>query len=167
MALTFVPWVVGLRAGLPAVMSAIRTAVMLALALSASVPQAKESVHASPQAGERTYAQNYRDMVLATCIATAYGKDRGAAVDAGSSVSALRDWTYYDLEKSPDAVKSLVDSYLERDYRNPMVESEIKGVQFNLLKCLDLYHSKELDAQVKRLVIRPKRTYRQDNPARK
>jgi len=31
-------------------------------------------------------------------------------------------------------------------------------------KCLDLYHSKELDSLVKRVVINPRRTYRQDNP---
>jgi hypothetical protein len=31
-------------------------------------------------------------------------------------------------------------------------------------KCLALYHSKELEAQVKRFVLNPKRTYRQDNP---
>ncbi len=134
------------------------------LTLLSSGCHAKDKVITSPQAGARTYAQNYKDMVLATCIANAYKNDKGAAVDAGSSVSALRDWTYYDLEKSPDAIKSLVDSYLARDYHNPLVESEIKGVRFDFLKCLDLYHSKELDAQVKRFVINPKRTYRQDNP---
>lgn len=118
----------------------------------------------APQAGGRTYAQNYKDMVLATCIANAYSNEKNAAVDAGSSVSALRDWTYYDLEKSPDAVKSLVNSYLARDYHNPLVESEIKGVRFDLLKCLDLYHSKDLESLVKHIVINPKRTYRKDNP---
>lgn len=103
-------------------------------------------------------------MVLATCIATAYKNDQDVAIDAGSSVSALRDWAYYDLEKAPDEIKALVDRYLARDYQNPLVESEIKGVRFDFLKCLDLYHSKELDAQVERLVINPRHTYRQDNP---
>lgn len=102
-------------------------------------------------------------MVLATCIANAYKNDKDAAVDVGSSVSALRDWTEYDMNKSPDAIKSLVASYLARDYHNPLVESEIKGVRFDFLKCLDMYHSKELDAQVKRLVINPQHTDRQDN----
>ncbi len=120
----------------------------------------------SPQAGARTYAQNYKDMVLATCIANAYADERHAAIDAGSSASALRDWTYYDMEKAPDAIKSLVDGYLARDYGNPLVESEIKGVRFDFLKCLDLYHSKALQSQARRLVIRPQRTYRQDNPPR-
>jgi hypothetical protein len=102
---------------------------------------------ASPQAGARSYAQNYKDMVLASCIAQAYTNDKNAGTDAGSSVSAL------------------VDAYLARDYHNPLVEAEIKGVRFDLLKCLDLYHSKALDRLVKRVVINPGRSYRQDNPA--
>jgi len=119
--------------------------------------------HVGPEAGGRTYAQNYKDMALATCIADAYKDDENAAADSGSSVSALREWTYYDLDEAPEAIKSLVNSYLMRDYFNPIAESEVKGIRFDFLKCLDMYHSKELDAQVKRLVIRPSRTYRQEN----
>lgn len=40
-------------------------------------------------------------------------------------------------------------------YYNPLVEAEIKGVKFDFLKCLDLYHSKDLDSLVKRVVIHP------------
>ncbi|WP_297203038.1 type VI secretion system amidase immunity protein Tai4 [uncultured Pluralibacter sp.] len=119
----------------------------------------------SPQASERTYAQNYKDGVLATCIATAYAKNKEAGIDAGSSASALRDWTYYDLEQSPDAVKALVDSYLARDYSNPLAESEIKGIKFDLLKCFDLYHSAALQKLVQRVVMKPNRRWRQDHPA--
>lgn len=115
----------------------------------------------SPQAVGRTHAQNYKDMVLAHCLTQAYRHDAGVSADVGSSLSALRDWTYYDMEKSPDAVKSLVDSYLARDYANPLVESEIKGIRFDYLKCMDLYHSKALEDLVKQLVIHPKRIYRQ------
>jgi len=119
----------------------------------------------SPQASARTNAQNYKDMVLATCLANAYKGNKHAATDAGSSVSALRDWTEYDLEKAPDEIKRLVDQYLAKDYQNPLVEAEIQGVRFELLKCLDLYHSDELDSQVERLVIDPMRTYRQEPPS--
>ncbi|WP_306398071.1 type VI secretion system amidase immunity protein Tai4 [Telluria beijingensis] len=115
----------------------------------------------SPQAVARTHAQNYKDLVLANCLAQAYRNEAGASADIGSSVSALRDWTYFDMEKSPDAVKSLVDSYLARDYSNPLVESEIKGIRFDFLKCMDLYHSKALEDLVKRLVVHPKRVYKQ------
>lgn len=128
---------------------------------------AKDARITSPQASARTYAQNYKDMVLAICIANAYKSDADAATDAGSSVSALRDWTYYDMENSPDAIKSLVDKYLSRDYHNPLADAEVKGVRFDFLKCMDLYHSKELEAQVKQFVLKPNHSYRQDNPPTK
>ncbi len=117
------------------------------------------TIAAQPQAPARTHAQNYKDMVLATCIAQAYRNDAGAAVDAGSSASALRDWTYFDLDDSPAAVKALVDVYLAREYRNPLVESEVQGVRFDVLKCLDLYHSKALEALVERVVLYPSRRF--------
>jgi len=137
----------------------------LLFAFLASATHAKDEQITSPQAGVRTYAQNYKDMVLAECVATAYKDEPMVTMDAGSSASALRDWTYYDWEKNPyDMVTALVKQYLARDYFNPLVEAEIKGIRFDFLKCLDLYHSRELDALVKRVVISPKRTYRQDNP---
>lgn len=106
--------------------------------------------------------KNYKDMALATCITTAYKYDVNVGIDAGSSVSALRDWTYYDMEKSPLAVKALVEKYLARDYTNPLAESQIKGIKFDLLKCLDMYHSKELDALTKKVVTDPNHTYMQN-----
>lgn len=128
-----------------------------------SVALAEDQNRNSPNAGIRAYAQNYKDMALATCITTAYKHDADVVKDAGSSVSALRDWSSYDLEQAPFAIRELVDDYLTRDYHNPIVESEVKGVRFDLLKCLDLYHSAELAAQVERLVSDPDHTYRQDS----
>ncbi|MCB2801559.1 type VI secretion system amidase immunity protein Tai4, partial [Listeria monocytogenes] len=61
----------------------------------------------SPQAVTRTYAQNYKDMVLATCLTRAYRNDTSVATDAGSSISALRDWTYFDMDQNPDAINSI------------------------------------------------------------
>ena len=113
---------------------------LLAIMLTASAAFATDRP-SSPQSLGQSYEQNYKDMVLATCVASAYQDDKNAASDAGSSVSALRDWTNYDLEKSPDEVKALINSYLSRNYKNPLVEAEVKGVRFDFLKCLDLYHS--------------------------
>lgn len=140
----------------------LSSVIFWALTLGAQSSHATDAA-SSPQASTRTYAQNYKDMVLAECVATAYRDQPPAARDAGSSASALMDWTYFDLERNPDAGKSLVNRFLARDYRNPIVESEVKGVRFDFLKCLDLYHSKELDAQAKRFVINPKRSYELDN----
>ncbi len=118
----------------------------------------------SPQAAARIHAQNDKDMVLATCIANAYRNDKDATADTGSSVSALRDWTVYDMGKGPDAVRSPVDRYLARNYANPLTDAEVRGVRFDLLKSLDLYHSEELEAVARRLAIKPRHTYTQDNP---
>ncbi|QGZ64537.1 hypothetical protein FAZ98_19250 [Paraburkholderia acidisoli] len=96
-------------------------------------------------------------MVLATCIATAYKNDSNSAKDAGSSASALRDWTEYDLNAAPDAINALVNHYLSLDYHNPLADAEIAGVRFDLLKCLDLYHSQALSALAGRLVSAPRR----------
>ena len=116
----------------------------------------------SPEGMYRTFEKNYKDMALATCITTAYKYDVNVGIDAGSSVSAMRDWTYYDMEKSPLAVKALVEKYLARDYTTPLAESRIRGIKFDLLKCLDMYHSKELDALTKKVVTDPNHTYMQN-----
>ena len=134
------------------------TAVVFALAFWSPISFA----HTGPEAGARSYAQNYKDMALLTCITKAYSSDKNVGKDVGSSISALIDWTEYDFDKGPDAVNSLVNRYLERDYFNPLVESEVKGVKFDMLKCLDMYHSKELDTLTKKMVINPNHTYRQD-----
>jgi hypothetical protein len=138
----------------------IHTAIIISI--WSSVTQAEDQNRNSPQAGARTYAQNYKDTALATCITTAYKDDVDVAKDAGSSVSALRDWGSYDLEQGPSAIRALVNDYLDRDYHNPIVESEVQGVRFDLLKCLDMYHSEALEAQVKHWVFSRDRTYRQD-----
>ena len=146
----------------------LRPTVLSAALLSSlfAFAQPLAQVASSPQAPERTHLQNYKDMVLATCVATAYRQNSAAASDAASTVSALRDWTEYDLHHAPDAMEQLVDSFLARDYRNPLAEAESPGQQFNLLKCLDLYHSSELDAQAKRLVMRPKHSSSKDSQTR-
>ena len=131
------------------------------------VAGAQARASSGPQAPGRTYASNFKDLVLATCIATAYRREGNAGADAGSSVAALRDFTYYDLEQGGDAIRKLVDIYLERDYRHPVADVESAlAIRFDLLKCLDLYHSKALAEQARRLVDRPQRSYRQDYPVR-
>ncbi|MDR6501816.1 hypothetical protein J2785_004996 [Burkholderia ambifaria] len=139
-------------------------AVLACVALHPSVVSAKDAAQASPAASSRTYLQNFKDMVLAECLATAYKQEPGTSKDLGSSTSALRDWTYYDMERAPDVIHALVAKYLALDYRNPVVESEVGDVKFDFLKCVDMYHGKELDAAAKKLVLCPNSTYRTENP---
>ena len=113
----------------------------------------------SPEAYKRTNLQNFKDIVLGRCIAKAYRGDKSASSDAGSSASALIDWAYFDLNET-EAVHNLIDKYLSRDYFNPYDEFEIKEVKYNYLKCLDLYHSKDLKRLAKEIVSEPNETYK-------
>ncbi len=133
------------------------------LAAMAGTAYAADTLYHGPEAGGRSYAQNYKDMMLATCLAQAY-KGTQAGQDLGSSVAALRDWTYFDMDKSTEPREALVKQYLGRDYTNPLVESEVKGIRFDYLKCLDLYHSPELQKQVDAYVVGPEGTYRKSKP---
>lgn len=119
----------------------------------------------SPEAPQRTYGQNYKDMLLASCIARAYKGDSQAGKDASASAGVYIEWTLYDVEKSSASIDGIIERYLARDYSNPLVE--YRGVEFNLLKCLDMYHSKELANQVRRFVPHPNRSYRLDYPPKR
>ena len=117
-----------------------------------------------PEVASRSYAQNYKDLALASCIARAYSDEPRAAADASATAAGLEStWTNYDLEKGAGEISKLVNRYLARTYNS------IHGpqVRLDLLKCLDMYHSKELQAQVKRFVPTPGRTYKQDYPPTK
>ena len=145
-------------------MRGVRIAAVLAcIAFQPAMIVAKDGAQTSPEAGSRTYLQNFKDRVLAECLATAYEQEAGVSKDIGSSIGALRDWTCYDMERAPDVIHALVAKYLARDYRNPVVESEVGDVKFDFLKCIDLYHGKELDAATKQLVSRPNRTDRAEH----
>lgn len=110
----------------------------------------------SPQAHLRSNQQNYKDRVLAMCIASAYEKEVNAAKDASETASVLVEWLDYDAENSGKEMTDLVAQYMKRDYRYPLPQ-EYKNAQFKLLKCFDLYHSKELQKQVKRFVKKSQR----------
>ncbi len=117
-----------------------------------------------PEVASRTYAQNYKDLALSTCIAQAYAGEPKAVADAGATAGGLEStWTNYDVEKGGGEIQKLVDHYLKRQYNS------IQGpdIKLDLLKCLDMYHSKELEAQVRRYVPNSNRTYKQENPPSK
>ncbi|WP_187363182.1 type VI secretion system amidase immunity protein Tai4 [Massilia aquatica] len=121
-----------------------------ALMLSFSLPAAAGT--STVMAPSRTNAENYKDRALSACIAEAY-KGSPAGDDARITTIISLDWTYYDLDKGNRATNRLVDKYLRRDYSNPF-EGYV-GAEFKLLKCLDMYHSRELDEQVRKYVPHP------------
>lgn len=100
----------------------------------------------------RTNGVNYKDRALASCISAAY-KGSPAGEDAAIATSAFLEWTYYDDAKGNPATDELVERFLRRDYGNPV--EGYAGARFDLLKCLDMYHSPELDEQVRKYVPHP------------
>lgn len=109
----------------------------------------------TPEAVNRTFIENYKDMVFASCITKAYKGNKDVEKDTGSSVSALKDWIDYDIDKSIDKENVLINSYLSRNYFNPLAEQEVKGIKFDFLKCLDLYHSKDLETLARKVISNP------------
>lgn len=130
------------------------------LGLAPSVTIAQEEAHQGPRAAERSYGQNFKDMAFAHCLSKAYEGDEVISSDIASSHRALIDWTYFDLEKAPEAVTKLAQEYLALDYTNPLVKAEVPNVEFNYLKCLDLYHSDELNDLMLEVVPEPERSVR-------
>jgi Type VI secretion system (T6SS), amidase immunity protein len=116
------------------------------------------------EASTRTYAQNFKDAMLAACIAQIADKNSKLQRDANSTARGLLELSLYDAEKGLGEVDRLTEKYLARDYRDPIIENKNEGVRFDLAKCFDMYHSKALAAQVKRLVIKPTHTHARDYP---
>jgi hypothetical protein len=120
-----------------------------AFALCASIP----AIAADPIAAiQRDNGQNYKDRALAACISAAYKGSR-AGEDASITQRAFLEWTYYDDDNGNAATDQLVEKYLHRDYGNPV--EGYADAKFDLLKCIDMYHSKELDEQVRKYVPHP------------
>jgi hypothetical protein len=136
-------------------MSALsRLAVLLALGVSGAIASANQM---SPSAPSRQDASNFKDMVLAICVSKIYQKQSEASADAASSARALVEWTRYDADVAPDEIEKLVATFTKRDYQNPLGDNASRSSKFDFLKCLDLFHSRELESLTRRVVsARPK-----------
>lgn len=106
----------------------------------------------TPAALARTNAENYKDRALALCLAQAY-QGTAPGKDAQETMSIFLEFTYFDMEKANPALDKLIAQYLRRDYSNPV--EGYAGAKFNLLKCIDMRHSRALQEQVKKFVPHP------------
>jgi hypothetical protein len=128
-------------------MKQCRLAVVLVLASFAAAcistqTQAGPSATAPTGAANRSSEENFRDMLLARCVAQAYRHSPDALRDAGATASILVDWIRYDADASADASDAVISQFLARDYSHPLVE--YRDTRFDLLKCLDMYHSSQV-----------------------
>jgi hypothetical protein len=123
-----------------------------------------EAAAAASAVASRTQGQNFKDLALSSCIASAYATEPKAAADAGATASTVdTHWNAHDSQLASNEIAKLVDSFLKRDYSS----QHNSRIRFDLLKCLDLYHSKELDQLTKRMVAHPARSSRGARPGGK
>ncbi|MDO5681048.1 MAG: T6SS amidase immunity protein Tai4 family protein [Pelistega sp.] len=133
---------------------------VLCLGLSAPLCYAQSSSPpALPEAAHRTYAQNYKDSALAYCISIAYKNEAKASLDASHTAGAIDVWGQYDLENSTTKIPALVNQYLSRTYHS----KHDNDINYNLMKCIDLYHGPELEELVRLYVPEPNGSYKIDN----
>ena len=128
-------------------MTITRTALLVLLLLPLTHVFGADAIDAI----HRTNAENFKDRALAACMSAA-NKGSPAGDDASVTTSAFIEWTYYD-DKGNAAVDKLIQKYLGRDYSNPV--EGYAGAKFNTLKCIDLYHGRELAELVRKYVPHP------------
>lgn len=112
--------------------------------LLAMPPATSSSKTASPL-DEQDRHQHFKDRVLAMCIAEAYRHEALPAEDAGRSVTILRQTIQHGEADEEREIFLLIDEYLQRDYFDPITAWQVHGLRFDLMKCLDLYHSEALE----------------------
>ncbi|WP_156803317.1 type VI secretion system amidase immunity protein Tai4 [Frateuria aurantia] len=121
----------------------------LAIAFPVGTPQPPKEADLAVKT--QVDVRSFKDAVLAICLAEAYRHDPIPAKDLQASIAAWRRSTVLDQKQVDKYVTPLVDAYVQRDYFNPLAETEVRGLRFDFLKCLDLYHDPILDRVVKKL----------------
>jgi hypothetical protein len=93
-----------------------------------------------------TYSQRIllKNWALSVCFAQ-IAKDDGTAEDAGLTASAYVEFAHQG-EEAYDQLRKLVDKYKNLEYAGSVKSN------YNTMKCIDLFHSKELDRLVTKLV---------------
>ena len=91
--------------------------------------------HEFKNADEKTI---FRNFTLAVCLSTAYQSDSQKLTnDANKAAGAYSQFGHMGFQAYEDATV-LIDSWLKKDYQSK------SGGQIEIMKCIDLYNSKEL-----------------------
>jgi hypothetical protein len=88
----------------------------------------------------RHYSQKtlLKNWALSRCLGQVYA-DAKAKEDANATASAYLEFGHQPIE-AYEALSALVTKYVNRNYASSV------GSDLNTMKCIDLFHSKELDA---------------------
>ncbi|MGP1120240.1 T6SS amidase immunity protein Tai4 family protein [Serratia sp. CY47444] len=122
----------------------------------------KESIENwPPQAAYRSYLQNYKDIALTYCISVAYKTSPEASKDAIASSNGIDAWSYYAIRDEESPIIALTKQYLQKNYNAKDGKSRL-----DLMKCMDMYHSENLDKLAKDYIQCPNDNWVKDNPDR-
>jgi hypothetical protein len=113
---------------------------LLALAALASLPLVQAATAPSEASATATYSQKtlLKNWALSVCLAKV-AKNAEFKDDANATAGAYMEFGKQPIE-AYDALRALADRYAQRQYSGA-VQSE-----FDTMKCIDLWHSKELEA---------------------
>lgn len=121
----------------------------IAMALSLTAAMTCQTVIAQPAfTGKGVSEQKMlmKSWALSTCFSI-IAKDEETKKDAASTAAAYLENSQQDLEDF-DKIGTLVEKFVAKQYGGS-VKSE-----YNTMKCIDLFHSRELDRLVVKLVHR-------------
>ncbi|WP_454763041.1 T6SS amidase immunity protein Tai4 family protein [Cupriavidus campinensis] len=103
-----------------------------------------QTTHPLQRFSQRTLLKNWALSACLARIATSPA-DRD---DAGATASAYLEFGKQPIE-SYDAIRPLIDRFVARKYGS-RPEIDTPSSEYNTMKCIDLFHSKELDKLVRR-----------------
>ena len=107
----------------------------------------------------RGYLQNLKDGALEQCIANAYHASPDARADAEASAGGtMQEFTDFDFEHGGELLRRLIDRTLRKTYGS----FQGPNIRLDLMKCIDLYHSRELDRLARRYTRRPTHSLARD-----
>ena len=98
------------------------------------------------QSEVRSYSQKtlLKNWALSSCLARVY-EDQNTRDDASAAAAAYLEFGRQPIE-AYESLERLVEKYASRKYFGS-IQSD-----FNTMKCIDLFHSRELDSLVRRLL---------------
>lgn len=108
--------------------------------------QAAWAVEPAPATARYSHKSLLKNWALSRCLGQAYGV-KTVEEDAYRTAGAYFEFSRLPVERF-DSLSALVEKYLRADYRG-----SIEG-SYNTMKCIDLFHSRELDRLSERLARR-------------
>ena len=119
---------------------------MCMLSIASAAEQSASAQYSRSQT--ETYSQNVllKNWVLSVCFAR-ISKDDQSRSDANATASAYMEFGRQQIE-AYDSLRELVEKFTSRKYAGSVAS------EFNTMKCIDLFYSKELDALTSELTRR-------------